>query len=157
MKTNFENIHNTLFRIVNKMLALEKSPVDSGSGEMLTMQEIHTLVAVAKEPGINVTSLAHRGGVTKGAVSQMIKKLSAKDYVRRMRPIGDDREICLFLTDKGSSAARRHQESHKELFNHMLSELGNFSESEFLCVDRFLRALETHLDSHEFKSNITVR
>ncbi len=151
MKTNIENIHDKLFRIVNKLLILEKRPMNGGSGEMLTMQEVHTLVAIGKEQGINVTSLAHRGGVTKGAVSQMIKKLSAKGYVRRMRPIGDDREICLFLTDNGNSAARRHDESHQELFDDLHKHLSDFGQAEFAIVERFFAALEAHLDEHDIK------
>lgn len=154
MKTNFENIHNMLFRIINRMLTIEKRPVDSGSGEFLTMQEIHTLVAIGKEQGINVTSLAHRGGVTKGAVSQMIKKLAVKGYVRRMRPIGDDREICLFLTDKGAVAARQHEESHKILFMDMQNYLSDFGDEEFACIERFFRALESHFESHELGGKV---
>lgn len=151
MKTDIENIHDKLFRIVNKLLILEKRPLNGGSGEMLTMQEVHTLVAIGKEQGINVTSLAHRGGVTKGAVSQMIKKLSAKGYVRRMRPIGDDREICLFLTDKGGAAARRHQEMHHELFSDWQRRMADFGEAEFAIIERFFAALEAHMDEHDIK------
>ena len=151
MMTNFESIHDRLFRIINLLNHIEKHPIDLGTGDILTIAEIHTLVAVMRTPGVNVTTLAERSGVTKGAVSQMIKKLEAKGYIRKMRPVGDDREICLFLSDKGNKAAHDHVEFHKRLFADLNARMSSFGAEEEKVIDRFLSVMENHLNEHDLK------
>jgi len=68
-------------RIQNKIAAIEKSPRDFGSGDLLYRSEIHTLMAIGENPGANVTDLASHSGISKSAVSQMVNKLSHRNLV----------------------------------------------------------------------------
>ncbi|WP_269850917.1 MarR family transcriptional regulator [Methanosarcina horonobensis] len=61
-------------RILNKAYALEKKPVDMGCGVLLYPSEFHLIEAAGKNPEENLTSIASRLGVTKGAISQTVKK-----------------------------------------------------------------------------------
>lgn len=71
-------------RILNKAYALEKKPVDMGCGVLLYPSEFHLIEAAGKNPEENLTSIASRLGVTKGAISQTVKKnLKKKDLWKR--------------------------------------------------------------------------
>ena len=52
-----------------------KVPRDYGTGEEYTSVEVHTLKHIADNPGITVTELARHNGKTKGAISQILKRL----------------------------------------------------------------------------------
>ncbi|EFK05222.1 transcriptional regulator, MarR family [delta proteobacterium NaphS2] len=82
-KGDFQELREAFIRIVAKYRILEKRPQDYGIGEVLHPSEIHTIEMIGKNPGINVTGLAGRLGVTKGAVSQLIKKLENKGLVSK--------------------------------------------------------------------------
>ena len=51
---------------------------DYGTGDLLTHAEVHALAEVGGEPGITVLALAARTCRTKGAMSQLLAKLTAK-------------------------------------------------------------------------------
>ncbi len=57
-----------------------KSPLDYGTDDLLYRSEVHTLEVIEKNPGINVTGIAKALDLTKGAVSQTIRKLVEKSH-----------------------------------------------------------------------------
>jgi hypothetical protein len=54
---------------------LESTPRDYGTGDLLYSSDIHTVVAVSKSPGCNLTQLAARLSISKAAVSKFVAKL----------------------------------------------------------------------------------
>ena len=64
-----------------------KVPQDYGTGEEYTSVEVHTLKHIADNPGITVTELARHNGKTKGAISQILKKIEKKVWFAGKRPI----------------------------------------------------------------------
>ena len=73
--------------------------IDYGTGEKFTSGEVHLLSYVVDNPGISVTRLAHDNGKTKGAISQMIKRLESKDLIRRESSPLSDRSVLLYPTE----------------------------------------------------------
>ena len=65
---NMNNVRNIIIRkmiedflrVKNKFNALEKIPMDYGTGELLYRSEVNTLVAIGKHKRTNVTELALR-------------------------------------------------------------------------------------------------
>lgn len=51
---------------------------DYGTGDLISMVEVHTLTAIEDNPGISVTELALMWNRTKGAISQTVTKLEKK-------------------------------------------------------------------------------
>ncbi len=82
---------------------------DYGSGTYFYRVEIHILSTISDEPGITVTQLAAKWDRTKGAISQIVKKLEKKGYLYRRKDASDGKVIKLYVTDEG----RRHVEAHK--------------------------------------------
>ncbi len=123
-------------RILNKAYALEKKPVDIGHGVLLYPSEFHLIEATGKNPAENLTSIASRLGVTKGAISQMVKKLEKKGLVKKVRVPGNKKDIVLELTDFGREAFEWHRSLHESMETGIRKELEKMSDAE---IEAFLR------------------
>jgi DNA-binding MarR family transcriptional regulator len=123
-------------RILNKAYALEKKPVDIGHGVLLYPSEFHLIETVGKNPAENLTSIASQLGVTKGAISQMVKKLEKKGLVEKVRISGNKKEIMLELTDFGKAAFEWHKSLHESMETGIRKELERMNDTE---IEAFLR------------------
>lgn len=134
----------TFHKVINKIKRIEQKPRYFGTNILLYPSEIHTIEAIGKNPGINVTDLATLQGVTKGAVSQVIRKLSEKEMVVRMKDEKSDREVLLMLSPTGKTAHVSHQKFHSRI-NPILLELIEDADEEkiafmvlvFKAIDQF--------------------
>lgn len=70
---------DTLYKFVLLYNNYLTSPRDYGTGNVVTMVEVHTLTEIADHPGITVTQLAEFWNRTKSAVSQTVSKLENGD------------------------------------------------------------------------------
>lgn len=134
-------------RILNKAHTLEKKPVDIGHGVFLYPSEFHVIEVVGKHPEKNLTAIASHLGVTKGAISQMVRKLEKKELVRKVSIPGNKKNIMLELTDSGQKAFEWHKSLHEFMETGIRKELEQMSDSE---IERFLRIyghIESMLDS----------
>ncbi len=69
--------------IVRRTDELENRPWHFGTAEILYRSEIFLLELIGDQEGIGVTEAANLLGITKGAVSQTLKKLDAKGLVEK--------------------------------------------------------------------------
>jgi len=83
---------------------------DYGTGELISMVEVHTLTMIADQPGITVNELAKQWRRTKGAVSQNVTKLDNKGLISRQRSEKDSRHVHLYVTEKGQQLSDLHKE-----------------------------------------------
>ena len=67
-----------LLHQVSSMYSGTKKPHDYGTGETYTSTEMHLVKCISDHPGITVTELAYDYAKTKGAISQILKKLIEK-------------------------------------------------------------------------------
>ena len=138
-------------RIFNKMDADEKVAKDFGSGDLLHCSEIHTIMAIGKNPDINLTSLSHLLGISKSAISQMAGRLTKKNLVERHRDPDNDKEIFLRLSPKGTIAYLGHEQHHARIYARMHHNLGELSDEEFALILRFLSAIEETIDGADHR------
>jgi DNA-binding MarR family transcriptional regulator len=109
------NRNYTIFEasdILHQAGALHSTNVhlDYGTGEKYTSTEVHTLSYIVQNPGISVTDLAHDTGKTKGAISQMVKKLEAKGLLRREIAPHSDKISMIYATEAGLELHRAHKQ-----------------------------------------------
>jgi len=110
----YEEILQNLERIITRMESMHTPPLSFGTGIPMHTKEIHTVQAIGRHSGINVTRLAEQTGVTKGAVSQTINKLARKGLVQKTHAPGNDKEVILELTDLGWVGFRNHEKFHMD-------------------------------------------
>lgn len=143
-----EMIHflmNEFVKISYKLIELEKTPIDFGTGELLYPSEIHTIDAIGDHCD-TVTEISRSFNITKGAVSQVIIKLHQKGYVQKVRNEAYSKEILLSLNDRGLIAYRAHKELHKTMDGEIIRLMGNYSDEWLQTFQNMLIQLEKQVD-----------
>jgi DNA-binding MarR family transcriptional regulator len=114
MNEELQSIIDVFNKILHIYSIIDKKPKDCGTGDLLYVSEIHTIYFIGKNPEINLTQLAEMSGVTKGAVSQIVKRLVAKRYITRHKT-RNKKEVNLSLSDKGYIVFRGSQSFNNEM------------------------------------------
>ncbi|WP_320170619.1 MarR family transcriptional regulator [Maridesulfovibrio sp.] len=120
-----------------------------GTDERLFEAEIHLIVAIKDNPGFHVAALAQRFGVTKGAISQIIKKLEKKGMVVKASDPKNQSRLLLSLTTKGETAYEAHARLHRDFDEMVAGLLEQESEEHLVFLKNFLRRVSQEIESHE--------
>lgn len=129
---------------VSNLYISTKPPRDYGTGEEYTSVEVHMIKHIADNPGVTVTELARDYGKTKGAVSQILKKVEGKGLVLRESDPNNENRALLYLTEKGKFLDMAHRQYDQISFGESMDQVRNqFSESE---VNTAFCVLEAWLD-----------
>jgi len=115
--TIYEEILQKLEKVIVMMESMHTPSLSFGTGVLMHTKEIHTIQAIGRYSGINVTKLAEHTGVTKGAVSQTINKLVRKGLVRKTHAPGNDKDVVLELTNLGQIGFQNHEKFHMDTFD----------------------------------------
>jgi DNA-binding MarR family transcriptional regulator len=115
MKSELQQLIDLFLKILHLYSVIGKKPKDYGTGDMLYFTEIHTITMVGKNNEINMTKLADIMGVTKGAISQTIRKLVSKNLIIKSNII-NRKEISLKLSEKGLIVYKAQESFQKEIF-----------------------------------------
>jgi DNA-binding MarR family transcriptional regulator len=121
-----QDISELFIQAVHKYNALEKIPVRVGAKHDLYHSEKHFLDKIGDHPGVNVTEFARAVGITKGAVSQFVKKLENKGLVRKYKSSGNDKEVFLELTRAGRDIYLQHKKKNEETIEPLTEELKKY-------------------------------
>jgi len=134
-------------RLMNKMSRSENLPRDFGTGNLLFPSEIHTLCVIGTMPGIKITDLSVRLGVTKGAVSKIAKKMGKNGLIEKYQEPGNNKEILLRLTQMGKKAYLGHEKYHKKAFGRIITEMEKLPREQAAFLFRFLGMMEDVIDT----------
>ena len=146
-------IMGQFMRVVNKFNRFEKIPMDFGIDEKLFPSEIHTIEAIGRHPQMNVTQMAQKLGITKGAVSQTLKKLVEKQLVKKVKGIANDKELFLELTQKGRKAYRGHAKFHNDMYKDFMKYMDKISHRDFMAFQEILDKIEHHVELYASRLN----
>lgn len=111
-------------------------PVNYGTGDAYNHVEVHTLSYIARNPGISLVEIAKDWDRTKGAVSQIVKKLEEHGLVTKEKRKENNNYICLFVTEKGAELDRIHKKFDSNFYkNHIIKYLQEkYTREEINCV-----------------------
>lgn len=123
------------------LVALDKKTRYFGTDVPIFHSEIHVIKAIAEHPGVHVGGLADILGVTKGAVSEILKKLERKALVIKEVDDLNLSRYSLNLTEKGKKAHDNHMHYHSILNSMVEDELQDASEHELEFLSNFLLSL----------------
>ena len=115
MNNELQNLIDLFLKILHLYSVIGRKPKDYGTGDLLYFTELHTITVVAKNKEINMTKLAEIMGVTKGAISQTIRKLLSKNLILKSN-ITNRKEINLKLSKKGLIVFKSQESFQKEIF-----------------------------------------
>jgi DNA-binding MarR family transcriptional regulator len=146
MKRRVTKIAEILVRVVNKMNDNEKKPRIYGLRQPLYPSEIHMLMMIGQNPDAGVTGLAEKAGITKGAVSQTVKRLENKGLIKKQTDPADSKRIVLELTNKGRVAYYAHEQYHEETDRDLFKYLNSLSDKKLKVIEEFFLLLERGID-----------
>jgi DNA-binding MarR family transcriptional regulator len=115
MDNELQILIDLFLKILHLYSVIGRKPKDYGTGDLLYFTEIHTITMVGKNREINMTRLAEMMGVTKGAISQTIRKLVSKNFILKSNT-NNRKEINLRLSEKGKIVYKGQESFQKELF-----------------------------------------
>lgn len=82
---------------------------DYGTGQIISMIEVHTLTMIEDNPGITVSKLATMWNRTKSAVSQTTAKLEDKKLIYRKKSDHNAKVMHLYPTETGIELSVKHK------------------------------------------------
>lgn len=133
------SISYDFLRVCIEFMELDHHTHFYGTDVKIYPAEVHLISAIAENSGIHVMGLAQMRGVTKGTISQMIRKLEHKGLVEKKVSEENQSKLCLYLTEKGKCAHEHHMLYHKKLDEMFEKELVHMSEEELICIEQFLK------------------
>jgi len=113
---NTHIITEKFYHLVALANKLEKTPRSFGTNEALKSNEIH-LIEIIGDNGesLSVTDLSRLLDITKGAVSQNLKKLDAKELIIKEEDPENHSRVIVKLTSKGKTAFYAHKHWHETM------------------------------------------
>ena len=115
MENELQSLIDQFLKILNLYSVISRKPKDYGTGDLLYFTEVLTISTVGKNKAVNMTQLAEIMGVTKGAISQTIRKLVSKNFIVKSN-IRNMKEINLKLSEKGYIVCAGLKTLNQEIF-----------------------------------------
>lgn len=110
---------------------------DYGTGDKLTMIEVHLLTEINDNIGITVTQLANSWHKTTSAISQVVKKLIAQGFVVREINKLDAKIFNLMITEKGKKIVNAHKKyDNLDIIKTKKKLLEKFTVDELISFDK---------------------
>lgn len=112
-----------------------------GGGEVpggLSLAETHCVHWAGSLPEANVTRIAGRMGVTRGAISKMAKKLEAKGLLEAGRAPDNNKELRFTLTPAGERVYDEHLRCHETAWSAKRALVSGYSPAEQRLILGFL-------------------
>ncbi|MCE1253188.1 MAG: MarR family transcriptional regulator [Anaerolineae bacterium] len=135
-----------IIRIVNKFHQIEERPRFYGTPDLIYVSEIHVIDIAARYPDLNLSQIADKLGVTRGAVWQTVKKLEEKGLAQRFHVAGNRREIFIQLSQQGRLAFNGFRQVLERKETSISAILGTLSDQELNGTAQILQRLEVFLD-----------
>lgn len=140
---------SSFFEIVDMIVNEQRTPKDYGDG-LLYHAEITFLDTIHTHPGAIAKELAEVLGVTRGAVTQVAAKLSAKGLIEGYTLPGDKRERRYRTTARGEQIRAMHQEYHRRANETMRSYFCSLKEEETATLRSFFDKVRECMPVSEF-------
>lgn len=108
--------------------------------------EIHTIAAIGDMEHPNVTALAERLHMTKGAVSKIAKRLLAADMIEAYQEEGNQQKIFYRLTEGGRFLCGEHEKRHQLWLQRDEAFLQRFSRESLDLITDFMEQFNDYLE-----------
>ncbi|MDD5934539.1 MAG: MarR family transcriptional regulator [Clostridiales bacterium] len=107
---------------------------------------LYALNMINLNPDLKMSELSRKIGITKGAFSQMAKKLEQKELITRSKSMENSKDIYLIVTDQGKQAAEEYIRLHDKLYQGIDTILNQYNETEQQTITEFLNKTNQFLE-----------
>jgi len=137
----FSELMESIYEISRKIASYESVPRKYGTEDELYMVEAHTINLIGNKIQTTSTELTELTNKTKGAISQMVDKLTKKEMIIKSKNPKDNREVILELSEKGKIVYEYHKKLDAGEYKKLLTKLDGFSEEDFLTYIKLTSSL----------------
>lgn len=141
MSIKKSELTHTLLKVIYKIMDLDKEIKYYGIDKPLTYAEIHMMEKIKENNDSHISGIANKMGITRGAVSQMVKKLEKKELVKKEEDPNNLSRLILRLTATGEKACNEHERYHNTFNERIENILEDFSEEDRNKIHDFLKDL----------------
>ena len=134
-------------RVVKKWQKLEKETRKFGTAIELYSSEIHLIETIGENEGSSVTDIARLLDITKGAVSQTLKKLKIKKLAKKEEDPANASRILVELTPLGWEAFNSHKRWHEAIDGGFRKYFLELESEQIIFLKEFLKMFEAFLDN----------
>ena len=113
-----------------------------GTDHELFVAEIHLIDFIGSNENCCISDIAKSIRVTKGAVSQMVKKLEKKEYLIKLDDSDNRARVIVQLTQKGAKAFEEHRRYHQELDEKVSAVVKKYNEQQRSMICKFLQEIQ---------------
>lgn len=140
------NFFEDTYRIINKYNQKAKTAKQYGTDDLLYSAEVHMIEMIGSYKTITTTKLAEILGITKGAVSQITRKLSEKNLIMKIPSNDKNNQVLISLTDRGCIVYSYHQNMHEKMLRKIDVILRGLSDEEKMALDKMIQIIDESLD-----------
>lgn len=134
------------YRLINKYNQKAKTAKYYGTEDLLYSAEVHMIELIGSYEAITTTKLAEKLSITKGAVSQITRKLLEKDLIIKNPSAERSNEVLISLTDKGEIVYSYHQNMHEKMLERIDSVLSDLTDEGKMVLDKIIRIIDDSLN-----------
>ena len=142
MKGKDTTLAEQILRISNKLIFLEKKSILQHGDLKLYPSEIHLIDVIAEGQDNNVSKMASRLGVTKGAVSQTLTRLEKKGIINKGKDSQNKNELNVYFTSLGKNVLKAYRKMQATFHSQYAKYFSNIPEKEKAIITDFLRKME---------------
>ncbi len=140
MKNNSELV-NKIFETISKLTFLDRRRKITYQEVRLYPSEIHLLLFIYHIQDANVTKIAERLGLTKGAISQTLSRLYKKGIILKRTEPSKKNQVHVQFTNEGKMLMEHVIEFRNSLETKYLNFLESKSDEEKQTISDFLDTL----------------
>jgi len=144
MNTELQTLIDQFIQILHLYSVINRKPKDYGTGDLLYFTEVHTIKIVGMNREVNMTTLAEIMGVTRGAISQTIRKLAGKNLIKRTNTT-NKKEVNLSLTKKGMTVLKGQESFQQEIFTFAATLYQKAGSQDVDLVNRLFTAISENM------------
>ncbi len=134
--------------LVEKISNTTRMANSFGTDVDIYRSEIHILKIIGDNKELYVSEIAKLIGVTKGTISQIVKRLETKGLVKKYVDAGNNTRQLVCLTSKGKVARKNHDSYHSKKHLEMEDFLMKLNEEQLGLIEKFLSLADGMIDGH---------
>jgi DNA-binding MarR family transcriptional regulator len=142
MNERSEILMDQIQRVANCFATVERKLIFEHKGSKLFASEIHFMQAVDGEPELNLTEVAQKLAITKGAASQTLARLQTKGMIGKESDPFNKNQLQMQLTKQGREALQAFYKKIQQEWGELSQYLDSLNQKEIQTVGKFMSRLE---------------
>ena len=134
--------------LVEKISNTTKNHKSFNTDVNIYRSEIHIIQLIGDRAELHISEISRLLGVTKGTVSQIVKRLENKGLVQKHIDSENNTRQLATLTVKGLTAYQAHLDYHNRKHAEMKNFLDTLNQNERTLIERFLTEAQDMIEDH---------